>query len=167
MRKSDSTQSCPTYPKLSSSQCSNCSQHIHCKDCVSFTQDGVCEWLSDEARCVRRGRYNEAIKSLDQCPSSCQDRADCSTCIGQPGRCVWCAERQECFQFSIYTAQYIYGQCKAWIDKEMDVNKNLAEEQQCQTCSTRSNCSLCLQGLGCGWCYEKTNPTIGKLTLFF
>ena len=68
---------------------------------------------------MRRGRFEDpvGIKDLESCPSDCYQRSNCSQCIGEPGRCVWCQERQECFQFSVYIAEYQYGQCKAWIDK--------------------------------------------------
>ncbi len=79
--------------------------------------------------------------------------------------------------FSVYTADFHYGQCKMWIDKdnsqpyadddEEAVKNNPSASRkypQCQSCSTRSNCSTCLQGLGCGWCYNIENPTIGSCT---
>ena len=51
---------------------------------------------------MRRGRFEDpvGIKDLESCPSDCYQRSNCSQCIGEPGRCVWCQERQECFQFS-------------------------------------------------------------------
>ena len=85
---------------------------------------------------MRRGRFEDpvGIKDLESCPSDCYQRSNCSQCIGEPGRCVWCQERQECFQFSVYIAEYQYGQCKAWIDKDIAENEvsNSDYDQQCQ-----------------------------------
>lgn len=147
---------CPTLVKLASNQCTNCSYFIHCSECVSSLQDGPCEWVLNEARCVRKGRFNDSVQDLEQCPDSCQNRHECNQCIGEPGRCVWCAELGQCFQFSLYTSEYIYGQCKSWIDKENE------DQVQCQSCQDKTNCSTCLQGLGCGWCYDASNPTLGQ-----
>ena len=102
-------------------------------------------------QCVRRGRFEDpvGIKDLESCPSDCYQRSNCSQCIGEPGRCVWCQERQECFQFSVYIAEYQYGQCKAWIDKDIAENEvsNSDYDQQCQTCQMRINCSQCMEGM--------------------
>ena len=100
---------------------------------------------------MRRGRFEDpvGIKDLESCPSDCYQRSNCSQCIGEPGRCVWCQERQECFQFSVYIAEYQYGQCKAWIDKDIAENEvtNSDYDQQCQTCEMRLNCSQCMEGM--------------------
>ena len=100
---------------------------------------------------MRRGRFEDpvGIKDLESCPSDCYQRSNCSQCIGEPGRCVWCQERQECFQFSVYIAEYQYGQCKAWIDKDIAENEvsNSDYDQQCQTCQMRLNCSQCMEGM--------------------
>jgi len=43
---------------------------------------------------VRRSRFAESVRSIDQCPSPCHIRDNCSTCVGEPGRCVWCEDTQ-------------------------------------------------------------------------
>jgi hypothetical protein len=45
-------------------------------------------------RCVRRGRFNESVRTESKCPSSCENRLSCSACLGESGRCVWCEETQ-------------------------------------------------------------------------
>ena len=146
--------------KVSPQQCLNCTAHIYCGDCVSAFQDGQCEWLADEARCVRKGRFSKSIRILEQCPNECYLRTSCQDCTALPGRCVWCQEREECFQFSSYTTEYLYGQCKSWVDK--DIEHEAKTLQRCQSCDMKTNCSQCLQSLGCGWCYDTSNPTKGQ-----
>ena len=142
--------------KVSPQQCLNCTAHIYCQDCLSASQDGQCEWLADQARCVRKGRFSESIKSVQKCPNECYLRHSCEDCTELPGRCVWCQEREECFQFSSYTAEYLYGQCKSWIDKDAKAM------HKCQSCEAKRNCSTCMESLGCGWCYDRSNPTVGQ-----
>ena len=72
-------------------QCTNCSNHISCHHCV---EDGLCEWLVDEASCTRRGRFANAVHSLNECPVPCHQRDNCAACLGEPGRCTWCEETQ-------------------------------------------------------------------------
>jgi hypothetical protein len=81
-------------------QCTNCSNHISCHHCV---EDGLCEWLVDEASCTRRGRFGNAVHSLNECPVPCHQRDNCAACLGEPGRCTWCEETQviDCHHFHI------------------------------------------------------------------
>jgi len=92
--------SCRQHLTLLASRCVNCSSHIYCESCVNGgdASDDVtgdeCEWIKDEARCVRRGRFEESVRDASLCPSPCHTRGSCSACVGEPGRCVWCEETQ-------------------------------------------------------------------------
>ena len=90
--------------KLRPEQCSNCSSYISCSNCVEIANSkngGLCEWNILEARCVREGRFPEpevAVKNQEQCPEDCHQRKNCSQCVDDPGRCVWCESSQvSCF----------------------------------------------------------------------
>ena len=55
-------------------------------------------------------------------------------------------------------------------DKEREFGTNnkqhrmqMAASSQCVDCKTTfKNCSACLASLNCGWCYEASNPTVGR-----
>ena len=55
-------------------------------------------------------------------------------------------------------------------DKEREFGTNnkqhwlqMAASSQCVDCKTMfKNCSTCLASLNCGWCYDASNPTIGR-----
>ena len=143
--KSDQDFSCSSLARLWPEQCSNCSHHIHCSDCLRNNKDGACEWLTNEGRCVRQGRFPLAVQEVSQCPMDCPERSTCTDCIGQSGHCVWCQELGQCFQFSTYAADYSYGQCKTWIDKDVEEGSSRGSRDQCKTCQSRPNCSTCLQ----------------------
>ncbi len=84
---------CPRSAKLTPGQCTNCTSNIYCHECLN-NADGPCEWLAEESRCVRDGRYSKSIRNESSCPQLCHERDSCDTCIGDPGRCVWCEETQ-------------------------------------------------------------------------
>lgn len=73
------------YFTISPTECKNCSNFVRCSDCVANGH----EWWSEDARCNRRGRSDKAVKTVEACPLDCDLRDDCSSCLAQPGRCVW------------------------------------------------------------------------------
>ncbi|GFG35976.1 hypothetical protein Cfor_03559, partial [Coptotermes formosanus] len=149
--------------------CANCSNYITCESCVG---SNLCEWWTEDARCARRGRLQSAVVELSQCPVPCYQRDNCSQCLDDRGRCVWCEATRECFSFSVYTSEYQFGLCREWIDQANSnqqrrgldtLNKSgvLQLSQQCKSCSRHANCSGCLQNLNCGWCHSVENPILG------
>ena len=79
---------------LSPLQCTNCSNHISCHQCAN---DGICEWLVDEAYCTRRGRQvsnhaailNRRLTLVIFSLSSvqvCQFNSDCGAVSGSLSR---------------------------------------------------------------------------------
>ena len=54
---------------LVAGQCSVCSDHVYCGECAA---DALCEWLPADARCTRRGRYSDAVRSTQHCPVPCE-----------------------------------------------------------------------------------------------
>lgn len=124
-------------------------------------------------------------KDLSECPVPCHARLTCSDCLDLPGKCSWCEARQECFVFSVFTSRYQYGGCRDWTDEDVPVpyevdngvrpggvpsstgsGGQIASSgadgfNKCKRCESAWNCSTCLMQLGCGWCYNRENPTIG------
>lgn len=158
------------YLTLQPSQCANCSNYISCEQCVN---SDLCEWWAEDARCARKGRAADAVRELAQCPAPCNVRENCSACLDERGRCVWCEATQQCFSFSVYTSEYQFGLCREWIDQaiplvsQSDGMNNLhtpeqsIQKQQCKSCAKHSNCSSCLRSLGCGWCFDRDWPIEG------
>ncbi|XP_058808805.1 multiple epidermal growth factor-like domains protein 8 isoform X2 [Phymastichus coffea] len=152
------------YLTINPTTCANCSNYISCESCVSTN---ICEWWTEEARCARIGRMPDAVVSIDQCPVPCRQRSNCTQCLIERGRCVWCEATQECFSFSVYTSEYQFGLCREWTDQAglMGVttrgSSSLTGDDQCKSCSRHSNCSNCLHSLSCGWCYSLDNPILG------
>ncbi|XP_046832865.1 multiple epidermal growth factor-like domains protein 8 isoform X2 [Vespa crabro] len=152
------------YLTITPSACSNCSNYISCESCVG---SNLCEWWTEEARCARIGRLPNAVVSIDQCPIPCRQRSNCTQCLDERGRCVWCEATQECFSFSVYTSEYQFGLCREWMDQAglMGVTSrsgsSLTSNDQCKSCSRHTNCSSCLHSLSCGWCYSLENPIMG------
>lgn len=141
------------------SQCSNCSDFINCEHCID---SGICEWWPDDARCSRLGRSSTAAKSISECPSPCNSRSNCTNCLEEDGRCVWCETTSTCFSFSVYTNEYQFGICREWLDKTISLtDANQQPRQQCKSCESHKNCSTCLQNLNCGWCFDRDNPIAG------
>lgn len=142
-------------------KCENCSNHIDCESCTN----AQCEWMLDETKCLRAGRSLSAVQHSFECPSACYQRKNCSRCLGEKGRCVWCEATQECFSFSVYTSEFQYGACREWIDQNFmsspNTPPNSPEHHHCKSCSALSNCSDCLKSLSCGWCYFQNNPIEG------
>lgn len=174
-RKSNESEECVSpelpnewrYLTLLPSSCANCSNYISCESCVS---SGLCEWWTEDARCARKGRSQDAVVQLSECPVPCHLRRNCSQCLDDRGRCVWCETKQECFSFSIYTSEYQFGQCREWVDQVYVLSPNplgrgrhvgLQSNNQCKSCKRHTNCTSCLQSLGCGWCYSQENPILG------
>ena len=76
-------------------ECSNCSSYLSCSECLSNVHpDGLCEWSSQEARCIRRGRFENSISDLEQCPDECHVHQGCNECLEDHGQCVWCESTQ-------------------------------------------------------------------------
>lgn len=156
------------YLTLQPSACSNCSNYISCESCVNTR---LCEWRVEEAKCSRIGLSSEAAISLHQCPTPCYERSNCSACLEQRGRCVWCEATQQCFSFSVYTSEYQFGLCREWLDQafplvtsqETTLMPAPRPQEQCKSCALHSNCSSCLSSLSCGWCYNSSNPISGNL----
>lgn len=156
------------YLTIQPSKCANCSNYISCDQCV---EPGTCEWWAEDARCSRIGRSPTAVRESDSCPIPCYSRPNCSACLEERGRCVWCESTMQCFSFSVYTSEYQFGLCREWLDQTMPfsyahehIDHHQAPIQQCKSCSTHSNCSTCLQSLGCGWCFDRDNPIEGVCT---
>lgn len=157
------------YLTLHSTKCKNCSNFISCEDCVNTTSN--CEWWVEDARCSRRGRSLRAAKQLKDCPVPCYQRNDCSSCLNDHGRCVWCKSTQTCFSFSVYTSEYQFGMCREWLDQVSYITSTTASqeswthveqnENKCKSCDSYTNCTSCLRTLSCGWCYDKENPIDG------
>lgn len=143
-------------------QCSNCSDFITCEHCL---ESGICEWWPEDARCSRIGRSIVAAKSIVECPSPCHFRQNCSSCLGEEGRCVWCETTSTCFSFSVYTSEYQFGICREWLDQTisltMDSQPREPQQPRCKSCESHKSCSECLQNLNCGWCFDRDNPIEG------
>ncbi|XP_043275705.1 multiple epidermal growth factor-like domains protein 8 isoform X2 [Venturia canescens] len=152
------------YLTITPFACANCSNYISCESCVG---SNLCEWWTEEARCARLGRLPSAVTSLDECPIPCRDRSNCTQCLDERGRCVWCEATEECFSFSVYTSEYQFGLCREWMDQAglMGVTSrtgsSLTGNDQCKSCSRHINCTSCLHSLSCGWCYSLENPITG------
>lgn len=153
------------YLTITPSSCANCSNYISCESCV---ETNLCEWWSEEARCARMGRLPNSVISLEQCPVSCNKRNNCTQCLDEHGRCVWCEATKECFSFSVYTSEYQFGLCREWMDQAglMGVTSrsgsSISGNDQCKSCNRHTNCTSCLHSLSCGWCYSIDNPIIGS-----
>lgn len=175
-RTNDEQNSCASgedwrYLTLQPSKCANCSNYISCEQCV---ESDLCEWWAEDARCARLGRAPSAVRAVSECPAPCYERENCTACLEERGRCVWCEATQQCFSFSVYTSEYQFGLCREWLDQTMtfttavspaDVNGGRTDlhppKQQCKSCTTLTNCSSCLQSLSCGWCFDRDNPIEG------
>lgn len=146
--------------------CINCSNMISCETCALNMN---CEWWLDETKCVRAGRSSSGINNVKECPSPCFKRKNCSSCLDEKGRCVWCEDRSTCFSFSVYISDYQFGRCREWIDQALQItNSNpskLIESHRCKSCSTSPNCSTCLRSLNCGWCFFQNNPIKGRVKI--
>ncbi|EDS32341.1 laminin subunit gamma-3 [Culex quinquefasciatus] len=156
------------YLTVNPSQCSNCSNYISCEQCI---EAGICEWWAEDARCSRKGRSVTAVTELEACPAPCYLRENCSSCLNDRGRCVWCEATSQCFSFSVYTSEYQFGLCREWLDQTMPIGMPQSQDpaqhhliqpiQQCKSCASHQNCSHCLRSLSCGWCYDVDNPIEG------
>ena len=129
------------YLTLKPDQCKNCSNFISCDRCTADN----CEWLLEDSKCVRKARSiqsTDVINTVQDCPSTCSSRLNCSTCLNEkgeifkcsnnqkcislyfPGRCFWCENTQECFSFSVYTTEYQFGICREWVDSLASESKD-------------------------------------------
>ncbi|UYV69929.1 MEGF8 [Cordylochernes scorpioides] len=149
--------SCPQSAVLEPSQCPKCSDHIYCRHCV---QESACEWQIEESQCVRRGRSKDSVRHPQLCPQDCYQRTNCTSCLGDPGRCAWCQETQECFLFATYTTAFMYGRCREWVDEERAIPRGVVGGQ-CRDCSRHTDCRGCLRQLSCGWCSNDRNLSAG------
>lgn len=173
-RDQDEMVSCSTeeywqYLVIQPSKCANCSNYISCGSCL---ESGLCEWWAEDARCARLGRSSNAVREESLCPAPCPERPTCSACLEERGRCVWCAATLQCFSFSVYTSEFQFGLCREWLDQAVPfagasdiINTSpgdeITKQQQCKSCAAHSNCSVCLQSLSCGWCFDRDNPIEG------
>lgn len=156
------------YLRLQPSHCSNCSNFISCEKCID---SNLCEWWTEDARCARKGRSPEAVHDIEQCPAPCYTRKNCSSCLNEKGRCVWCEATSQCFSFSVYTSEYQFGLCREWLDQAIPMMASTPQQeigsahiqpiQQCKSCASHLNCTSCLRSLSCGWCYDNSNPIEG------
>ncbi|CAM1295013.1 MEGF8 (predicted) [Pycnogonum litorale] len=152
------------YLTLEPSQCDVCPDYIYCEDCLKASN---CEWLIEEAVCVRGGRFADAVRKSTNCPQACHKRNSCSSCLGSPGRCAWCEQAQSCFLFSTYTTYFQYGACREWVDEDHVVlnrytNESYPSAAQCRDCGSHKSCKSCIEDLSCGWCGNRRNPTVGS-----
>ncbi|XP_077985026.1 multiple epidermal growth factor-like domains protein 8 [Glandiceps talaboti] len=142
------------YLITNASHCTVCSLYQACAVC---TGDPLCEWLSNDARCVRRGRFSSDDFNVMSYPSNCSlpchQKTSCSECTGEWSECAWCESAQSCFAFSSYISRYTYGQCSHWFDSTGD--------KECVNCSAFRTCGECLTTFQCGWCGNTNNPNIG------
>lgn len=104
------------YLVIQPSKCANCSNYISCDSCVT---GGLCEWWVEDARCARIGRARAAVRAPPLCPAPCPERRNCSACLEERGRCVWCAATAQCFSFSVYTSEFQFGLCREWLDQSV------------------------------------------------
>lgn len=134
------------YFIVETSQCSNCSDYITCENCL---ESGICEYWPEDARCSRIGRSRAAVKTIAECPSPCNSRTNCTSCLAEEGRCVWCETTSTCFSFSVYTSEYQFGICREWLDQTVSLSTDSHERQprqpRCKTCESQKTCSECLQ----------------------
>lgn len=107
------------YLILQPSQCVNCSNLISCDAC---TKSLHCEWWTEETKCVRAGRSSTGIKDSRECPSPCYLRTNCTSCLDEKGRCVWCENQRKCFSFSVYISEYQFGLCREWVDQPGEIH---------------------------------------------
>ncbi|XP_053675074.1 multiple epidermal growth factor-like domains protein 8 [Anopheles nili] len=159
------------YLTIQPAHCSNCSNFVSCEQCIGHSAH-QCEWWTEDATCARRGRSEVAVRALDQCPTPCYLRMDCSACLNDRGRCVWCEATSQCFSFSVYTSEYQFGMCREWLDQTLPISGPAVGDQdtgplvqQCKSCASHQNCSYCLRSLSCGWCYDSDNPINGVCML--
>uniref|UniRef100_S4R8P8 Multiple EGF-like-domains 8 n=1 Tax=Petromyzon marinus TaxID=7757 RepID=S4R8P8_PETMA len=145
-------------PMLMPEECSLCSLCYVRTDCRSCAQDGLCEWLSKDLVCIRRGRIQGAVQDPKSCLKPCYEMRSCSECLSEYSECAWCASTSECFPFSIYLAKYPNGQCRNWLD-------SVTSLRLCPNCSSFDKCNDCLQSFQCGWCWSVANPTKGRCLL--
>lgn len=139
--------------------CPVCSDYIYCEDCAKIDH---CEWLIEEAHCGRRGRFEDAVRHQDLCPTPCHLRFNCTSCLGDPGRCAWCEETHSCFLFATYTTSFMFGRCREWVDEDRSAPSGVTTPgAQCRDCSRHADCKSCLKDLSCGWCGNTLNPTNG------
>ncbi|XP_049279907.1 multiple epidermal growth factor-like domains protein 8 [Anopheles funestus] len=173
-RKANESETCRRgldwrYLTIQPAHCSNCTNFVSCEQCIGHSGN-QCEWWTEDATCARRGRSEAAVRTLDQCPTPCYQRTDCSACLNDRGRCVWCEATSQCFSFSVYTSEYQFGMCREWLDQTLPITvppvidqdgTSAPMVQQCKSCASFQNCSFCLRSLSCGWCYDTDNPING------
>lgn len=132
-------------------ECPVCTDYVSCVECAN---DNLCEWVTDDAHCIRRGRVEEAVKNPRKCNLPCYVRTTCSECTSKRDECAWCENTRQCLNFAQYVPLHLYGQCQHWVYSKL-------QNIQCHNCSRHFNYSTCLDNFGCGWCYNEHNPTIG------
>ena len=123
--------------------CPNCADRTACSDCQN---DPNCIFCSDQT-CVdnRPDLPSTCTPALtDTC--KCEKRLSCTDC--QPGAgdlsCYWCPEKRRCFS----PQDPLPPGCST----------NLTHA--CPACSATTNCQICAQQSGCGWCGGKCQEDV-------
>ncbi|KAL5012356.1 hypothetical protein ScPMuIL_010907 [Solemya velum] len=140
------------YLITSAIDCPVCADYV---DCYSCSGNHLCEWISDDAVCIRRGRYDFAIRNISDCLTPCHMRTSCTECMSEKNECMWCMTTKTCSPVFSYVSTYLQGQCRNWIESHE------AKEFSCWDCSIYKSCKSCLAHYGCGWCGNTENPNIG------
>ncbi|KAM9207897.1 LOW QUALITY PROTEIN: multiple epidermal growth factor-like domains protein 8 [Leptosomus discolor] len=142
---------------LTPNNCVLCEDYRDCRACAA---DPFCEWqvLSSKKgdfACSRRGRQGGAVRDPQRCPTLCSQRRSCAECLTPASPCAWCQSTRRCFLFAAYLAKYPYGGCRGWYD-------SVHSAPQCLECPRLGTCRECLRHVGCGWCGDADNPTLGR-----
>ena len=169
---SDST--CPNFSDTSS-DCLSCSKYQTCADCSAGSTAAMsCDWNLDSKVCedgysdwqlelVAAAKVEQGIPEAPPlvCPSTCSSRSTCDTCtttnISDPDandECAWCESSQSCFDFSLFTLSFTFGQCRSWA----------IQSETCTTCSENLDCDSCSEHPECGWCHDPTKGDVGRCT---
>ncbi|XP_067662212.1 multiple epidermal growth factor-like domains protein 8 [Haliotis asinina] len=141
------------YLITSMAECPCCDYYVSCHTCAS---NPLCEWVSGDGQCTRRGRVEQTIRNASECHPPCHMRTTCTDCTHGQEKCAWCKNTKKCLPFSDYVTRYLMGECTGWVDND---RKGI----NCSDCSHYNTCKSCIQNNGheCGWCGSTENPTIG------
>lgn len=165
---------CPSFSDASS-DCPSCSKFQTCQECnAGSTAAMSCDWDLASKVCedgypswqhevAAAERFEQKIpeKAPLVCPSSCSGRTTCATCTttnsSNPDandECAWCESSQSCFDFSLFTLDFTFGQCRSWA----------IQSETCKACSENLDCESCSKHPECGWCHNPTEGEVGKCT---
>ncbi|GAB6023337.1 hypothetical protein CHUAL_008138 [Chamberlinius hualienensis] len=146
---------------IQSEDCTPCSVNVHCHDCA---KNPLCEWVIEHTYCVRRGRFDDAVRNVSRCPVPCHKLTDCNSCLNNDNRCTWCEGDQKCLSFYTYSSSYQFGTCGRWVEGANELDLSGLANFTCPSCNKYDNCKSCLANFGCGWCYNNHNPLMGVCT---